>query len=72
MLIHNRIQLRSDFREVPIQVQRLYADLVSTHLIYVVRLDGFIRPGIEQHAGYRMRLCAKFGVLILHIGENLV
>ena len=72
MILHNRIQLRGNFREIPVQIQRLNADPVPTHLINIIRLDSFIRPGIEQHTRYRVRLLAKFGIFVLHLGEYLV
>ena len=41
-------------------------------LVRVIRLDRFIRFGVQQHPGYLMRLIAEFCISVLHIGENLI
>lgn len=41
MVVHYRIQLRGNLREILVQIKRLYADLIAAHLVAVVRLDRF-------------------------------
>lgn len=72
MFIYNCIQLCGNFREISIQVKRFYADFVSAHSVAVVRLNGFVRCGIQEHTGNRMRLSSEIGILVFHISENLI
>ena len=52
MLYSNIIELLGDLRELLIQIQSPNADLVSAHLIAVIRLQLFICFCIKKHARY--------------------
>ena len=69
---HNGIQLLRNFRKLLVQIQRFNTDLVSTHLVYIIRLDYLVRSGVQQHPGHFVRLVAEFCIPILHIGEDLI
>lgn len=46
MIFHNLLQLLLNFRKLLIQIQGLYGNLISAHLIYIVRDKLLIlRPG---------------------------
>ena len=66
------IELCSNLREVPVQIKRLHADLVSTHLVTVIRLNGLIRCCIKKHTGNCVWLVAELRILVFDVGENLI
>jgi len=72
MILSDTIQLFRNNRKLAVQVERPYADFVTAHLILIVRLNGFIGFGIQEHARYLMRFLSKFGVFVLHIGKYLI
>lgn len=72
MFIHNFIQLCSNFGEIPIQIKCSDADLVPTHLVTVVRLNGLIRCCIKKHTGNCVWLVAELRILVFDVGENLI
>ena len=72
MLIHYNVQLRRNFREIPVQIKRFHTDLIATHPIAIIRLYCFVRCGIQKHTGHPMRFISKLGVFVFHISENLI
>ena len=66
------VQLFLNFREFPVQIKRLDCYPVSAHGIDMIGLNGFIRSGIQQHAGNDTRPSFELGLLVLHIGVHLV
>ena len=72
MFVHNCIQLCCDLCEIPVQIKRADTDLVSAHLVAVIRLDDLIHCCVEEHTGNSMRLIPKLGILLLDIGKDLV
>lgn len=72
MLIHNRIQLCGNLREITVQIKRPHTDLVATHLVAVVRLNGLVRCGIKEHAGNLVGLIPELRILVLDVGKDLI
>ena len=68
MLLDNTIKLGGNLRKIKIQIQCFDANLITAHLILVIRDDLLICFCIKKHTGY---ICSLSG-LVLHIGENLV
>ena len=50
VFIHYCIQLCSNLREISVQIECLHADLIATHFVAVVRLNGLVSCGIKKHA----------------------
>lgn len=72
MLIDDCIELCSNFRKIPVQPERFHADLITAHLIAVIRLNCFVCCGIQKHSRYLMRFRTEFRLFVLHIGEYLI
>ena len=72
MLIDDCIELCSNFRKIPVQIERFHADLITAHLIAVIRLNCFVCCGIQKHSRYPMRFRTEFRLFVLHIGEYLI
>ena len=66
------IELLCDALKLLVQIQRLHADSVPAHLIGIVRLDLFLRSGIQQHAGNGLSAVLHPGVLVFDIGKDLI
>lgn len=66
------IELCGNLREIPVQIKRLHTDLVATHLVAVVRLNGLIRCGIKEHAGNLVGLVPELCILVLDVGKDLI
>ena len=72
MLYDYGIELCGNLREIPVQIKRLHTDLVATHLVAVVRLNGLIRCGIKEHAGNLVGLVPELCILVLDVGKDLI
>ena len=72
MISYYSIQLSSNLREIPVQIKRLYADLVAAHLVAVIWLDRLVRCGIKEHARNLVRLIPELHILILDVSKNLI
>ena len=72
MLLHDPIQLLRDLRELLVQVKRLHRDLITTHLVHIIRHQIFIGFCVEAHAGNLMSGAFQLCFLVLHICENLI
>lgn len=68
MIFHNLLQLLLNFRKLMIQIQSLNGNLISAHLIYIVRDKLLIRLYIEKHTRYLAAGSRKLCLLILYKG----
>lgn len=72
VLLRYSVQLCRNFREISVQIKRFHTDLIAAHLVAIVRLNGLVRCGIQEHPGHSMRLISKLGIFVFHIGKNLI
>lgn len=72
MLYDYGIELCGNLREITVQIKRPHADLVATHLVASVWLNGLIRCGIKEHAGNLVGLVPELRILVLDVGKDLI
>lgn len=72
MLYDYGIELCGNLREITVQIKRPHADLVATHLVAIVWLNGLIRCGIKEHAGNLVGLVPELRILVLDVGKDLI
>ena len=66
------IQLHRDLREFAVEIKRSHTNSISAHVIAVVWLHSFIRPGIQKHSGNFMGHICQLGFLVFYVREDLV
>ena len=72
MLYDYGIELCGNLREITVQIKRPHADLVATHMVAIVWLNGLIRCGIKEHAGNLVGLVPELRILVLDVGKDLI
>ena len=66
------IELCSNIREISVQIKCLHTDLITAHLVTVVRLNCLVSCSIKKHAGNLVGLVPELRIFVLDVGKDLI